>query len=225
MNTSVSRARLSPSPVEMGTLGTVVAERLRNMILTGELNDGDRIVERDLSEAFGVSRGPIRDALRELEAEGLVILLPRRGARIASLSLSDAIEVIGIREALEPLAVRFMLERGDPASLAALRARLDSLQEAAEKEDWPGLVLLDMEFHAEIYHQAQRRRLERIWETLRAPLLQTFRLHRNLYPTPKAVYDSHVQLYAELASGNIEQAAQAARAHVTDPGSPADVLR
>jgi len=78
-----------------------VAARIRARIFSGELHDGQRIIERDLAAEMGTSRGPIRDALRILEGEGLVITAPRRGTHVASLTTADALEILAIREAVK----------------------------------------------------------------------------------------------------------------------------
>src|SRR5450755_586736 len=108
-----------------------VAARIRARIFSGELRDGQRIVERDLAAEMGTSRGPIRDALRMLEQEGLVITTPRRGTRVASLTTADAREILAIREALEPVAVSFLHERNEPEHFARLQAVVDRLEFAA----------------------------------------------------------------------------------------------
>lgn len=208
--------KLDSGPIEYGSLADVVAARLRDAILAGRLSDGDHIVERDIAAELQVSRGPIRDALRQLEREGLVVLLPRRGARVATLTPDEALEVIALRQAVEPVAVRFLIERGEPALLEPLEACVERLRAAARSDDWSALVLLDMAFHEEIYRQAGRRHLLRIWESLRAPLLQTFRIHREFYDSGEAVHRSHRTLLDEIASFDLERAQRAVAAHVVD---------
>lgn len=213
-------AHVSPlfdtEPVNYPSLAGEVAQRLRDAILEGRFADGERIVERDLAEQLGVSRGPIRDALKRLEHEGLVELLPRRGARVATLTPEDAAEVLAVRAALEPLAVRALLERGDPGLLEPLSECLERLRVASEASDWPALVSLDMEFHELVFRQAGGRSLLRVWDALRIPLLQTFRIHREFYDFGSTIYERHRKLYEQLASGDVDGAMQATRQHVLD---------
>jgi DNA-binding GntR family transcriptional regulator len=203
-------------PVDFRGLADEVAGRLRAAILDGRLQDGERIVERDLAEQLGVSRGPIRDALKLLEHEGLVVLLPRRGASVATLTAEDAAEVLQIRAALEPIAVEELLRREDPQLLAPLKTCLEQLRAASEAGDWSGLVSLDMEFHELVFRQSGRPRLLRIWESLRIPLLQTFRVHREFFDSGATIYERHAALYVELARGDVERATAATRKHVLD---------
>lgn len=197
-------------------LGGEVTERLRSDILAGRYRDGDHITERDISDRFGVSRGPVRDALRQLDLEGLVQLLPRRGARVATLTATEAAQVIEIRQALEPIAVRFLLAGPQPDRLAPVREVLDRMEVATEAEDWADLVALDMDFHERIYRQAGSPMLLRVWETLRIPLLQTFRMHRQFYESSAHVYRTHQELFEALSSGDLERAERAAADHVVD---------
>src|ERR1019366_5174627 len=146
---------LEPAPVVplaayRGLLDEVGA-RIRTRIFSGELRDGQRIVERDLAAEMGTSRGPIRDALRVLEQEGLVITSPRRGTRVASLTTADALEILAIREALEPVAVRFLLEQNDPEHFVRLQAVVDRLDLPARANDWNLAIKLDLEFHGLIF--------------------------------------------------------------------------
>jgi len=203
-------------PLEYSGLAGGVATRLRDAILSGRLQDGDRIVERDVAAELQISRGPIRDALKQLEHEGLVELLPRRGARVATLTAQEATEVLAIRSALEPLAVEMMLERGDSELLAPLEECVKRLRAASNEGQWSALVSLDMEFHEMIFRQSGGKRLVRIWEFLRAPLLQTFRIHREFYDSGRTVYRSHRKLLDEIASGDVGRARAAAREHVLD---------
>jgi DNA-binding GntR family transcriptional regulator len=197
-------------------LNEEVARRLRDQILSGELADGQRIVERDVAESFGVSRGPIREALRQLELEGLVVVLPRRGARVASMTREDAEEILALRAAVEPLAVRFLLKVADEAAFAQLEECIDRLQVAADAGDWPSVVLLDMEFHGLLYSLSGKRRLQRVWDQMRVPLLQTFRLHRRFYGAIGDVPVRHAALLATLRQARARTVADAVAAHVLE---------
>jgi DNA-binding GntR family transcriptional regulator len=197
-------------------LGGEVTDRLRDDILGGRFGDGDHLTERDIAEEFGVSRGPVRDALRQLELEGLVQLLPRRGARVATLSRNEAAQIIEIRQAIEPVAVRFLLDHRDPERLKPLQAVLDQMAQASQEEHWANLVALDMEFHATIYKLADSPMVLRLWESLRSPLLQTFRMHRQFYESSAQVYRSHQELFEAISSGDRQIAEAAAADHVVD---------
>ena len=100
----------SSSTISYGNVQDAVVDRIREMILNGQLEPGEWLRQDELASIFGVSTMPIREALRQLQAEGLVVFLPRRGAMVASISVSDYEEIYRIREELEILACRWAAE-------------------------------------------------------------------------------------------------------------------
>jgi len=207
-------ARIIPLAAYRGLLDEVAA-RIRARIFSGELRDGQRIVERDLAAEMGTSRGPIRDALRILEQEGLVITAPRRGTNVASLTTADAVEILAIREAIEPVAVNFLLDRNDPKDFVALQAVIDRLERAALAKDWNSAILLDLEFHGLIFELGAQRRVLRIWESLKTPMLQLFGKLSHYYSDIAEVPKRHRDLLDSLRSGDRARAMAHSCEHVT----------
>ena len=207
---------LDASAIRQEGLAADVVAVLRRAILSGELAGGQRIVERELASQLGLSRGPIRDALKALELEGLVEIAPRRGARVASVTRQDIHEIVVLRVAVEPVAVQLLLERGDRSLLAPISDALDELRRAAGAEDWAAVNAADVALHGRLYQQCGSRRLMRLWESMRAPLLQAFQHHRHVYPEAESVVSSHEVLVAALFSGDVERARDTVRAHVLD---------
>jgi DNA-binding GntR family transcriptional regulator len=124
-----------------------ISDQLRDEILDGRIPAGSRLVETELAERFGVSRGPIRDALTELARDGLVNDLPRRGTFVASLSERDLEEVYVLRRAIEEAAVRLAIERGSDEDVAAMYAQLEATEAAYRRDDLPAAWEADMAFH------------------------------------------------------------------------------
>lgn len=129
-----------------------VADALREAILAGRLAPGSRVRQEELAEEFGISRIPVREALRRLESEGLVILVPNSGAWISRLDLDECIEIYKIRERLEPLALTESSASLDPAAIARLEELAGSIEAAADPEDF---LRLDREFHLLSYEGAR----------------------------------------------------------------------
>lgn len=196
-------------------LGDTVTRRLRDAILAGELVDGQRVVERDIAQGLGVSRGPVRDALRQLAAEGLVISQPRRGSRIASLTPQDGEEIMAIRGAIEPLAVRYLVRGEHEPRFESLHEILDVMREACEAGNWSQAVLQDFALHRQLYLLCPSRRLLRVWEGISAPLLHIFRLNRGLYDSIDEIHHNHANLVADIESGDPTVAEAAIREHIT----------
>jgi DNA-binding GntR family transcriptional regulator len=139
------------------TLVEVAAHRMRNAILSGELAPGEKIVEEQLCADFGISRAPLREALRLLAQQGLVEHLPRRGSRVADWSPSDILQLFVLRHVLERHAIETALPLADPApALQPVRAALDQMRTATDDLDRDDAHRL---FHAAVVGLADNRQL------------------------------------------------------------------
>src|SRR5260370_38119604 len=137
---------MRPSSVDRDSLSKVVREQIRGLILGGKLAPGERLVEDKLSAELGVSRVPVREALRSLAAEGLVRLLPRRGATVAEITPEIVAELVEVRALLEGLNARLAAQRHDPEIVAQLRDTLARGNEAATSGTRAELARLNPEF-------------------------------------------------------------------------------
>jgi len=144
-----------------------VVDRIRDLIVSGQLKPGDRLRQDELATTFGVSTMPIREALRQLQAEGLVTFQPRRGAAVASLSVSDYEEIYRIREALEILACGWAAEDFDRIPIDDLRTILEEIEKAeAHPEDvYPRLQLV-REFFFTVFEASEKEHVLRILSSL-----------------------------------------------------------
>jgi DNA-binding GntR family transcriptional regulator len=144
-------------------LWNVVCDEIRQLIILGELAPGERIVEADFAERLGVSRGPVRAALAELERVGLVISVARRGTYVTTFSRADIDELFDVTCALERLAARDAAERATPEQVSHLEERLRMLGEAQRSGDPAEIVVADLELHRELMVASGNRRLLRLW--------------------------------------------------------------
>ncbi len=135
-------------PLIHGAAGARIAAELRDAILTGGLVPGERIRQEDLADRHGASRVPVREALRMLEAEGLVTLVANTGAWVSRLSLSDCEELYQIRERLEPLLLRYNLRGMTDGSIDDLERLAGTMELADDVEQF---LALDREFHLSCY--------------------------------------------------------------------------
>jgi len=144
-----------------------VVDRIRDLIVSGQLKPGDRLRQDELATTFGVSTMPIREALRQLQAEGLVTFQPRRGAAVASLSVSDYEEIYRIREALEILACGWAAEDFDRIPIDDLRTILEEIEKAeAHPEDvYPRLQLV-RDFFFTVFEASEKEHVLRILSSL-----------------------------------------------------------
>ena len=128
-------------------LRDVVFNTLRQSILTGELKPGERLMEIHLADKLGVSRTPIREAIRKLELEGLVTMIPRRGAEVAQITEKSLRDVLEVRRALDALAVELACERITPSQLEQLREACDAFERETKRGDANRVARADVALH------------------------------------------------------------------------------
>ncbi len=182
MPSSSSQVDLSSvlSPPRKRVLAEDVASRLRAAILAGHFAPGERLREEQLANALGVSRGPVREALVQLERQGLVVINRNRGAVVAQLSREDLEELYTLRLPLEELAVRRATQLATDADIAKLEAIVGRIRASVERGvSESEAAELDLELHDLIYELARHRRLRETWETIR-PQIHILLLSRNV---------------------------------------------
>ncbi|MBP2662201.1 MAG: rspR 3 [Firmicutes bacterium] len=195
-------------------LREVVAETLREAIVNGTLNPGERLMEIQLAEELGVSRTPVREAIRKLELEGFVIMIPRRGTYVADLSIKDINEVFEIRTALDILAAGLAVERITEDELEQLERLLVEIGKLIEGDDIDKIVEVDSQFHDVLYKASRNDRLVGIINNLREQITR-FRSISIQYPgRMKVSIEEHRQLVEAIADRNTELAQQIAREHM-----------
>lgn len=203
-----SVATAQPAPA----LGRHVLDHLRRLIILGELAAGTHLVESQLSETFEVSRGPVRDALRQLEIEGLVESR-RRGVFVIGLTPDDIDELYQLRHILEAHAVRLCMG-GEPTTLARVRPIVDRMKRAAEQADSAAFAEADLDFHSAFYTFSGNRRLDSVWQQYRPTFADMLTLtnaeDRDLSPT----YSDHVDLLDAITAGNERQALRLLHDHI-----------
>ncbi|CCJ51580.1 GntR family transcriptional regulator [Bordetella parapertussis] len=193
-------------------LFAVIRDKLRERILSGEFTPGDRLIEGRLSDDMGVSRIPVREALRALAAEGLVTIEPRRGASVAVLSEAIAYDMVEVRATLEGLNAKLAAQRRDDATVTRLRKFLDDGTEAARSDDLQQFLALNSQFHEMLATIAGNVVLTDLMRSLRdrtALLFAPSNMRR-----AKQNWDEHAQILNAVISGNGELASLLATQHV-----------
>lgn len=167
------------APSQKRSLADDVIERLRRAIWSGRLAPDERLREEVLAELLGVSRGPIREALVQLEREGLVVKQPNRGAVVARLSREDLDEVYTLRLAIERLAVQQAVRHADERHFAQMQDVVDRMAAYSDAYTEQMAATLDVRFHEILYQSARHKRLYESWATLK-PQIHIFLLSRNV---------------------------------------------
>lgn len=195
-------------------LREVVSEALRQAIKDGVLKPGERLMEIQLADELGVSRTPIREAIRKLEQEGFVVMVPRRGTYVSDVSLKDISQVFEIRSALEELAAGLAAERITDEELERLERILVEVNGFISKDDFDKIVDADIRFHDILYHASRNTRLFDILHNLREQLLR-FRSISMHYPGRlAATWEEHRQMVENIASHNSAMARKIAKKHM-----------
>jgi DNA-binding GntR family transcriptional regulator len=153
------------------SLVALAAESIRKMILSGAFAPGERLIEERLTEHLGISRPPLREALRLLQNDGLVVTRPRYGSTVATLTDQDVFEILTLRTGLEKMAVELGVPVQDRARLAACHAALERMERNARDEDRGSLVENGYAFHASIVALAGHRRLSDIYRSVQQQML------------------------------------------------------
>lgn len=195
-------------------LRELVFESLREAIINSTLKPGERLMEVQLAEDMGVSRTPVREAIRKLELEGFVVMVPRKGAYVAGISLKDIADVFEIRTALEGLAAGLAAERITEEELEELERHLVKVNEYTETNNLKALIEIDTAFHDILYKASRNDRLVQIISNLREQI-QRFRTTSLAVPgRMKDTLLEHKELVEAISERNIEKAQALAQQHV-----------
>ena len=148
-------------------LRDVVFNTLREAILKGELKPGERLMELQLASKLGVSRTPIREAIRMLEQEGLAVTMPRKGAEVAKMTLKDMEDVLEVREALDELAAKIACKKISDEQLAKLKTIKNEFKRSMDSGDVKKIAEEDVKFHDAIYEATNNAKLVSMMNNIR----------------------------------------------------------
>lgn len=188
-------------------LRDVVFNTLRQAILTGELKPGERLMEIHLANRLGVSRTPIREAIRKLELEGLVTMIPRRGAEVSQITEKSMSDVLEVRRALDALCVELACDRITEEELEQLKQACERFEQAVKTKDTKKIAQADVALHDIIVQATGNRRLVQLVNNLseqmyryRFEYIKDFSQHERLVEEHRIIYESIVKKDRETAS-------------------------
>lgn len=200
------------------TLSDYIADRLRSAILSNQFKPNQRLVEQEIAESMQTSRGPVRDALKILENEGLVNRQSHRGAFVAELTRKDADEIYTIREALETLAVKFAIQNATTRQIDELEKLVHSIENLARdhSDDQWGATDLDLEFHHTLCKISGHHRLLIAWEALSGQIRLLLLQHRLRDPADLRIRAAswHQRVVEAIYQRNTELALQELHKHL-----------
>jgi DNA-binding GntR family transcriptional regulator len=189
-------------------------ERMRTHIIEGRFAPGQRLVEADLTEQFGISRGPLREAVRRLAAEGLVDITHNRGARVKRLDHGEVIALYEVREVMEGLAARLAAERASTAERREIKSVFDEMAKALKANDVRGYIGLNSRFHALIMQAARNPALDSALTRLQTPVLRVQFESMMTRDVVNESFEEHRGIVEAITGKNAEQAERLMRHHV-----------
>ncbi len=195
-------------------LRDVVFNTLRKAILTGQLKPGERLMEVHLANQLGVSRTPIREAIRKLELEGLVIMIPRRGAEVARITEKSLKDVLEVRRALDALSVELACDRITEEDTERLLTACHEFEQATKGKDAAVIAKADVALHDIIVEATGNQRLIQMVNNLSEQMYR----YRFVYIKEESRHDNliaeHREIYESIARRDKTRAAKAAKLHI-----------
>jgi len=189
-----------------------VFDKLFNAVIFGYFNPGERLVERKLSKELGVSRTPIREALRELERLNLVTSQPYKGVIINKITIEEAKEICLVRVYLEKLAIKLCIENINETIMSNLKSNLDKYKKALKKNNIKEMLIQDDIFHSIIYKSTKNSTLQNILKNLRARIGQCRLL--TLPCLPNETLSEHSNIYNAIKKNNLDLAEKEIQEHI-----------
>jgi len=208
----------SRTSVERKTVAEAVAEKLRARILTGDLREGSQLRQEVLAAELGVSRIPLREAFRRLEGEGLLTILPHRGAIVSVLSKDEIAEMFDLRALIEPDLIRRAVPNLSAADLREAEETLAGYKAAFEHRDVETWGKLNTQFHTALYRPAKRPRSFALAQTLLDQTDRYTRMQLLLTGGQSRAQREHAELLASCRAGNVERAGRLLESHIRQAG-------
>lgn len=195
-------------------LRDVVFNTLRQAILRGELQPGERLMEIQLANKLGVSRTPIREAIRKLELEGLVLMIPRRGAEVAQITEKSLRDVLEVRRALEELAVQLACLRMTEEGIVELKQAAAEFEHVLGDEDITVVAEADVAFHDVIYMATDNQRLISLLNNFREQMYRYRVEYLKKTEFHEKLLKEHQEIIAAIENGEQERATRVTSRHI-----------
>ncbi len=203
--------------IEARTLGEQIYQALEAAILDDELPPGTELPEIELAEQYGTSRGPVREALRQLNSDGLVVLRPRRGAIVRMLSRKEFLDAYQVREVFEVLGVCLAVPRLTPEQLADLDGLMEKMKTAVFRDDVKMFFDANSDFHRFFIDHSGNTPLQQLHLQLSRPMVRYRRRSLALRGNLQSSLEEHEKIMAAVHAGDAELAADLTRSHVSVP--------
>ena len=195
-------------------LREIVYEELKLLILTGKIEPGMRLMEEELADDMGVSRTPIREAIRKLEKEGLITIEPRRGAYVSQISTKDMVEILEVRQNMEGFAAALAAERMTPEAKTKLKEVAVAYEAAVAAGDMAEMIKADTLFHHMIVEATENKILIQMVEQLQELVLRFRYLYYDNFKRAEKMPAEHKMIYEAILNGDADVAKDSADVHI-----------
>ena len=195
-------------------LREIVYEELKMQILTGKITPGTRMMEVELAESMGVSRTPIREAIKQLEKEGLVTIEPRKGAYASQISVKDMVDILEVRQDMEGLAAHMAAYRMTPKQMKQLEAISIGYNKAVEDGNMMDMIKYDTEFHNLIVESCNNNILKMMIDQLQELLLRFRYVYYDNIKRVEKMPSEHTMIMEAIKDGRSDAARAAAEMHI-----------
>ena len=192
----------------------LVYQKLRENILNGHYKHGDELRETAVGKEIGVSRTPVREALRQLELEGLVVMIPRRGAQVANITEKDLNDVLEVRMALENLSIENACARMTEEQLDDLWKAAKNFEDTMAEGNLVKLAEADVTFHEVIYKSSDNRRLNQVLNNLREQIYRYRVEYLKDEETRNLLVKEHEEIYEAIKNRDLKKAKEISYQHI-----------
>jgi DNA-binding GntR family transcriptional regulator len=210
--------------VKKATFRDHIADALKAAILNGDLAPGSQVTESSLADKFGVSRGPLREAMRQLIDDGLLIAVPYTGTHVVGLSLEDIREIYSMRVTLEIFAFELVWDRRDNTFRDGLLVRHAELTRTIDAQDDAASIHAELQLHGYVYEASGHSILLKSWESLKGRLQLYWAAHHRAHGIRGPRRDGHDNYVATALGDDIEALRAEIRAHMARGGSQTEAF-
>ena len=196
-------------------LREIVYEELKRQILVGEIAPGTRMMEVELADVMGVSRTPVREAIRKLEKEGLVSIEPRKGAYASNVSIKDMVDVLEVRQGLEGMAAAMASGKITESQKKELLSIIEKYKAAVEAANVEEIIRYDEEFHSMIIAISGNKTLMQVFSTVQELALRFRYIYYDDFNRYESMPKEHQHIEEAIITGDAEKAQVAAEEHVS----------
>lgn len=207
------------NPVKKFSLADSIADELRKSIISGRLSPNTRLYEKDLAKQLGVSRGPVREALRLLEGEGLIVSSIGHGSFVNSFSERKISELYSVRIILEQEAIRLATRKADPNQLEALEEILNSMSIAAREGNLNKVIDIDLDFHKKIWEISDHNLLQQLLLSLSSQIRTYLAVQTILYQDLVDGISDHQDILLSIKNGDEEKSSYLLKQHLSKAAS------